>query len=77
MLSGESRDLNFMQVMDALMHAMRVVVQRNAWSTVFAQNGFGNRFEATAIAGPMAADVAAAETSAADDEFPARARCCH
>ena len=35
MLSGDNKDLEFVQVMDALMHAMKGVVQRNAWSTVF------------------------------------------
>ena len=44
MLSGDNKDLEFVQVMDALMHAMKGVVQRNAWSTVFAPNGFGHRF---------------------------------
>ena len=45
MLTGENRDLDFEQVMDGLMHAMKGVLQRVAWSTVFAQNGFGSRFE--------------------------------
>ena len=44
MLSGANKDLDVEEVLDALMHAMRGVLQRNKWSEVFYQNGFGRQF---------------------------------
>ena len=41
MLMGEKRDLIFLQVMDALMHALKGVMQRDEWSTAFAQMDSG------------------------------------
>ena len=37
MLSGANKDLDVEEVLDALMHAMRGVLQRNKWSGVFYQ----------------------------------------
>ena len=45
MLSGANRDLSAEEVLDALMHAMKGVLQRNEWAPVFANTGFGPRFE--------------------------------
>ena len=45
MLSGANRDLAFDEVLDALMHAMKGVLQRNEWSSVFADSGFGPDFK--------------------------------
>ena len=45
MLSGRNRDLLVEEVLDALMHAMKGVLQRNAWASAFANNGFGPGFQ--------------------------------
>ena len=45
MLSGTNRDLTVEEVLDALMHAMKGVLQRNEWGSEFANNGLGPRFE--------------------------------
>ena len=45
MLSDTNRDLTADEVLDALMHAMKGVLQKNKWASVFENSGFGHRFE--------------------------------
>ena len=45
MLSDTNRDLTADEVLDALMHAMKGVLQRNKWADVFENSGFGLRFD--------------------------------
>merc|ERR1712051_556915 len=45
MLGGRNRDLLVEEVLDALMHAVKGVLQRNAWASAFANNGFGPGFQ--------------------------------
>ena len=48
MLSGANEDLTSEQVVDALLHAMKGVLQRHSWAPAFAKNGFGPEFEVRA-----------------------------
>ena len=45
MLTGANEDLTSEQVIDALLHAMKGVLQKNAWAPAFAKDGFGPTFE--------------------------------
>ena len=45
MLTGANRNIAFEEVLDALMHAMKGVLQKNAWSVSFVSSGFGEPFE--------------------------------
>ena len=45
MLTGANQDLTSEQVLDALMHTIKGVLQRNCWSQAFETSGFGSRFE--------------------------------
>ena len=45
MLAGPNKDLTCEQVVDALMHAIKGVMQSHAWAPAFARNGFGPTFE--------------------------------
>ena len=45
MLNGGNRDLAIEEVLDALMHAMKGVLQKNKWAPVFESSGFGPRFK--------------------------------
>ena len=48
MLTGANEDLTSEQVIDALLHAIKGVLQRHAWTPAFAKNGFGAVFEVRA-----------------------------
>ena len=48
MLTGASEDLTSEQVIDALLHAIKGVLQRHSWTPAFAKNGFGAVFEVRA-----------------------------
>ena len=45
MLTGANQDLTSEQVLDALMHTIKGVLQRHSWSQAFETSGFGSRFE--------------------------------
>ena len=45
MLQGPNRDLTVLEVMDALMHTMKGVLQSHEWDPIFTQNGFGMSFQ--------------------------------
>ena len=45
MLTGANEDLSSEQVIDALVHAIKGVLQRHSWAAAFDQNGFGSTFE--------------------------------
>ena len=45
MMTGANEDLTSEQVIDALLHAIKGVLQRHPWAPAFAQNGFGPTFE--------------------------------
>ena len=45
MLTGANEDLTSEQVIDALLHAIKGVLQRHSWAPAFAKNGFGLTFE--------------------------------
>ena len=45
MLSGANEDLTSEQVIDALQHAIKGVLQRHSWAPAFEKNGFGFAFE--------------------------------
>ena len=45
MLTGANQDLTSEQVIDALMHAIKGVLQSHCWAPAFAKNGFGRTFE--------------------------------
>ena len=44
MLSGANKDLAAEEVLEAVMHAMKGVLQKNEWASVFENSGFGLRF---------------------------------
>ena len=48
MLTGANEDLTSEQVIDALLHAIKGILQRHSWGAAFAQNGFGPTFEVRA-----------------------------
>ena len=48
MLTGVNEDLTSEQVIDALLHAIKGVMQRHSWAPAFAKNGFGPTFEVRA-----------------------------
>ena len=48
MLTGANEDLTSEQVLDALLHAIKGVLQRHSWASAFAKNGFGPTFEVRA-----------------------------
>ena len=48
MLTGANKDLTSEQVIDALLHAIKGVLQRHSWAPAFAKNGFGPTFEVRA-----------------------------
>ena len=48
MMTGANEDLTSEQVIDALLHAIKGVMQRHPWEQAFAQNGFGPTFEVRA-----------------------------
>ena len=48
MLTGANEDLTSEQVIDALLHAIKGVLQRHPWAPAFAKNGFGSTFEVRA-----------------------------
>ena len=45
MLTGANEDLTSEQVIDALLHAMKGVLQWHSWAPAFAKDGFGATFE--------------------------------
>ena len=45
MLTGANHDLTSEQVLDALVHTIKGVLQRHVWAPAFAKNGFGHAFE--------------------------------
>ena len=45
MLTGENKDLTSEQVINALQHSIKGVLQRHAWTSAFDMNGFGLTFE--------------------------------
>ena len=45
MLSGANKDFTSEQVIDALMHCMKGVLQSHSWASAFSKNGFGPTFE--------------------------------
>ena len=45
MLTGANVDLTSEQVIDALLHSIKGVLQRHAWGPAFDKNGFGDRFQ--------------------------------
>ena len=45
MLAGANQDLTSEQVINALLHAIKGVLQGHAWAPAFAKNGFGQTFE--------------------------------
>ena len=45
MLTGANADLTSEQVIDALLHAMKGILQRHSWAPAFEKNGFGATFE--------------------------------
>ena len=45
MLTGANEDLTSEQVIDALLHAIKGVLQRHSWAPAFEKNGFGSTFE--------------------------------
>ena len=44
LMSGDNKDIHVTQVLEALMEAMKGVLQRHEWAPVFEQNGFGEVF---------------------------------
>ena len=48
MLTGANEDLTSEQVIDALLHAIKGVLQRHSWAQAFNWNGFGPRLEVRA-----------------------------
>ena len=48
MLTGANQDLTSEQVIDALLNAIKGVLQRHSWAAAFAKNGFGPTFEVRA-----------------------------
>ena len=45
MLTGANEDFTSEQVIDALLNAIKGVLQRHSWAPAFAKNGFGSTFE--------------------------------
>ena len=45
MLTGANEDLTSEQVIDALLHSIKGVLQRHAWGGAFDKNGFGEPFQ--------------------------------
>ena len=45
MLAGANKDLTSEQVIDALMHSIKGVLQSHEWEQAFSKNGFGRTFE--------------------------------
>ena len=45
MLTGANEDLTSEQVIDALLHTIKGVLQKHSWASAFAKNGFGSTFE--------------------------------
>jgi len=45
MLTGKNKDLETEEILDALMHAMKGVLQRHEWAPSFAMNGYGPVFK--------------------------------